>query len=224
MRLLVAIPSRGRPERLRKTLTEGLRLSTAETDFAVGIDTDDTSGYRQLAEELDSLRVKWVYRPRDTLTGWTNKLVRLCPGYEAYGSIGDDHVPATESWDYRLLAAIAGGAGIVYPNDTVQGRNLATAVVVSARITQALDWLCCPFMAHYWVDNVWMELGRGADCLSYEEGVIVRHEHYTSGGSVEDPTYTAAYAAHWESDAAAYQRWCAQRRAADVDTVRKALA
>lgn len=229
MSLLVAIASRERPDRLRKTLTEGLRLSTAGTDFAVGVDSDDPClpGYEQLVRELDAgTRVRWIDRPRDTLTGWTNKLVKLYPGYTAYGSMGDDHVPATEGWDQGLLAAIdaLGGTGIAYPNDAVQRQNLATAVVVSARIVEALGWLCCPVMAHYWVDNVWMELGRGADCLAYREDIIVRHEHYTAGGSVQDRTYSAALAAHWESDAAAWQEWCAQQREADVETVRKAVA
>lgn len=234
-RLLWAVPTRGRPERLGVLLSRGLELAAAETDFAIGIDHDDPAGpaYLQVAEALAAgPRVKWLFRERDTLTGWTNKLVGTFEGqYEYYGSIGDDHEPETQGYDADLAGALDRiGGGIAYPNDMHQGAWLPTCAVVSAAIVEALGWLCYPGCRHYFVDDVWKHLGGLAGCLAYLDGVHVRHRHAVFGEAANDRTYAESMP-YWAADQAAFERWLQGQvdeagmviSGSDVDKARKAV-
>ena len=222
--LLVIVPSRGRPERLAVMLDAALSLSEADTAVAVAWDEDDRArpGYLRLAGELGGEpRVLWHTGPRDTVAGWTNQVATAHAGrYGAVGSFSDDHMARTPGWDRLLLDAVAalGGTGIAYGNDLLQGEILCTAAVVSSNIVAALGWLAEPWMRHYRIDNVWKELGEGAGCLAYLPDVIVEHMHPGAGKAVFDATYAEEFPRSPEDDAA-WERWRAERKAADVATV-----
>ena len=229
--LLVIVPSRGRPGRLREMLDASLSLSEALTDATVGFDDDDPflPAYEALGADPQWSRghVLWHSGPRDTVAGWTNRLaVREGLGcYRALASLSDDHMPRTPGWDRLLLEAIdgMGGTGFAYGNDLLQGEILSTSVVVSSDIVAALGWLAEPSMRHYRIDNVWKELGEGAGCLAYLPDVIIEHMHPGAGKSGFDATY-AAEAPYAPEDDAAWEIWRAQRKAADVATITALMA
>jgi hypothetical protein len=155
------------------------------------------------------------------MAAWTNELAAEAARDAAHvASLGDDHRPLTDHWDTDLLSEIAklGGTGIAYGNDLLQGANLPTAPVVSSNIVTALGWLCEPSLAHYCVDNVWKDLGQGADCLAYREDVVIEHCHPFVGKAPPDATHNEAMAGDY-LDQQAYDAWAATRRADDVRTV-----
>ena len=39
----------------------------------------------------------------------------------------------------------------------------------------ALGWMCEPALSHWYVDNVWADLGRGAGCLRHLRAIKVEH-------------------------------------------------
>lgn len=231
--LLVIIPSRGRPQRLREMLDACLALSRGDIEFAVGCDDDDLAGYRELAARFPGHgRVRWFRGPRTGLAGWTNRLVShylradpdgngSLPGFRAFASLGDDHVPRTPGWDRLLLDAIdqLGGTGIAYGNDLFMGPRLPTAAVISADIVAALGWMCEPSLHHMFTDNVWADIGRAAGCLAYVPGVVIEHVHFRAGKTSVDDVYAAAES--WTTaDQAAYRQWREQRMDRDVMRVR----
>jgi hypothetical protein len=218
--LLVIVPSRGRPDRLAAMLAATLGLSGMDTDVAVCLDDDDVPPYEQVSLDTD-MRVSWHAGPRDTVAGWTNTVAAAQAGYyRALASLSDDHVPRTPGWDRLLLGAIdgMGGTGFAYGDDLLQGEIIPTAVVVSSDIVRALGWMCEPAHRHYWIDNVWKDLGQGAGCLAYVPGVVIEHCHPGVGKGAWDATY-AAEAARDGEDEAAYREWRAGRMAGDVATV-----
>jgi hypothetical protein len=235
--LLVIVPSRGRPERLRAMITACLTQAEAGTDIAVAADEDDSSreAYARLRLEYSLMQsppwpaawhplVRWHSGPRDTLAGWTNKIARQYAGeYRALASLGDDHVPRTVGWDGLLLEALDNlndtGTGIAYGNDLHQGENLPTAPVISSDIVEALGWMCEPSLAHMCVDDVWRDLGRGAGCLAYVPQVVIEHLHPDAGKAATDDTYTGSLAGAG-ADREAYERWRQQRMADDVAKIR----
>jgi hypothetical protein len=150
--LLVIVPSRGRPGRLAEMLAETFGNATAETEVAVGLDDNDPvlEGYRELSCRPQRGMVHWHVGPHQSMTAWTNDIVRQYKGrYRAYASFGDDHLPRTRAWDKLLLDA-ALPVGISYGNDLLQRENLPTAPVVTAGIVDALGWLCLPTVRHYY--------------------------------------------------------------------------
>lgn len=220
--LLVITPSRGRPERLTEMLEACLFLAEADTEIAVAIDQDDIPVYAaKRADVFGDVRTTWHIGPRRTLAGWTNLIAKCTPGWRAYASLGDDHIPRTPGWDRLLLEAIdrMGGTGIAYGDDTIMGERLPTAPVISGDIVRALGWMCEPSLRHMFVDNVWGDLGREAGCLAYVPGVVVEHRHWCAGKSALDATY-AETEVQKEPDRALYENWKAERMTADADTVR----
>jgi hypothetical protein len=207
--LLVIVPSRARPGRLEVMLDAALSLSEAQTDIAVAYDDDDPRKDAYLALPARGPRCTWHQGPRDTFSGWVNKIAVPAAGsYRALASLGDDHVPRTQGWDRLLLEAIdaMGGTGIAYGNDMHQGGQLATSVVMSSDIVTALGWMSLPGCAHYHVDDAWVCLGRDAGCLAYLPDVIIEHCHPAWGSAAWDETY-ATEAGRGPADQAAWGEW-----------------
>jgi hypothetical protein len=234
-RSLWIVPSRGRPGRLAGMLDTALQLSSGIADFAVCTDDDDpdAAGYEALRGRVPDGRVLWFTGRRRSMCAWTNYAAahpRACR-YSALGSMGDDHLPATRGWDLILAAALASpGTGIAYGDDLHQRENLATAPLISRRITDALGWMCLPGLASKFCDNVWMVLGRGAGCLAYVPRVTIEHVHPDAGKTAMNGTYTRGYA-DYPGDEHVYRLWCGHgpgdehsAAAADIRTVRGALA
>ena len=200
-------------------ITASLDLATAATDIAVAVDSDQIALYEPLQHTWPDL--EWFTGPRDTLTGWTNRIASLRGGgYRALASLGDDHMPRTPGWDALLLAAISdmGGTGIAYPDDKRRA-DIPEAVGISADIVRALGWMCLPESSHFYVDDVWADLGNGAGCLRYVPAAVVEHMHYSvKPGVARDGTYAEAET-RGPADYAAYQQWRATRMADDVETI-----
>ena len=216
--LLVAVPSRGRPASVDRLVRACALTCRADTRLHFAFDDDDPQLEASIAAAAGH---PYTTGPRDTLTGWTNKIAAANPAAPAYASLGDDHLPVTDGWDACLLDAVRiTGGGYAYPND-MRRDDIPEAVVISADIVAALGWLSPPFLTHWYQDNVWADLGRAAGCLTYCRTVIVRHLHPTVTGAPGDATYGDA-AVRFDADLAAYQRWRLTRMTADIALIREA--
>lgn len=224
-RLLVIVPSRGRPGRLAELIAAIRATRTATTQVAVGLDGDDPR-LRQYLTGPQGSDVEYVIGDRKSLTGWTNTIAlgRLSHGFTHYASLGDDHLPRTRGWDDTLMrAADRSGPGISYGNDLAQGENLATAPVINVKIVRALGWMCYPKCQHYLVDNIWIDLGRAAGCLTYCPDVVVEHLHPAFGKGTMDATYADAGGFSVDHpDYRAYLEWQRTGRSLDVAKVQAA--
>jgi hypothetical protein len=98
------------------------------------------------------------------------------------------------------MRAIAetGGTGLSYPWDGIR-EDIPEAVVLSGDTVQALGWFCLPGLSHWFVDNVWADLGRGAGCLRHLHAIKVEHAWKGDQTSAENSTSYAA-----DSTATAY--------------------
>jgi hypothetical protein len=231
-KVLVIIPTRGRPEWLRGMLTACIDLSEGRADFAVATDADDShsGAYRDfLLPLVRAGRALWYQRARSSPSDLVNHIARNhAQQYFAVGYFSDDlmlHPRSAQGWDVKLLEAVesAGGSGITYGNDLYQTPRLPIAPIITSDIVLALGWFCEPTMGHYYVDNVWYDLGTGADCLAYREDVVIEHCHHTIGKSPPDLTYAQAVHSWWNSDTVAYNLWCHRRREADTEKVRRVV-
>lgn len=220
--LLVIVPSRGRPGNVARFLRTVAATSAAATDVVFAFDDDDPHFPQSVAAAAGGpIGASVVHGPRKGLGAWTNTVAAAhLNSYRAFASFGDDHVPQTHGWDKLLLGAIdgMGGTGISYPDDGIRD-DVCEAVVISADIVAALGWMCEPSLQHWYVDNVWADLGKGADCLTYMPDVLVPHKHPAATGIGQlDATYRDS-GRHIPADKKAYETWRAERMSADVATV-----
>jgi glycosyltransferase involved in cell wall biosynthesis len=218
--LAVLVPSRGRPESVKRLAAACGETCRARTDLIFAFDVGDPTLEESCAAAAAG-QAQYVVGPRDTLTGWTNALAMARAGsYRALASLGDDHVPRTDGWDTALLAAIEGmgGTGFAYPNDQVRD-DIPEAVVVSSDIVAALGWMANPACSHFYIDNTWADLGKFAGCITYLPDVVVEHLNPASGKAAADQVNLES-SAKIAADERAYQKWRTARFRGDVATLR----
>src|SRR6266704_266330 len=207
---------RRRPLAVERVVRSYALTCRAHTKIRFAFDQDDPKLEDSIAAAQGH---SYMTGPRDTLTGWTNKLAARHVGHApALGSFGDDHMPVTDGWDEQLLGSLPAGGGYCYPNDQRRD-DIPEAVVISSAIVKALGWMSPPFVTHWFQDNVWRDLGAGAGCLVYRADVIVRHLHPNVLGKPGDQTNHDA-AQRYDSDLAAYQRWRLRGMPRDLGAVR----
>lgn len=200
--LLVIVPTRGRAHVLPAWWENWCRHTDREhTDvvFAVDDDDPDRDAYLQLCRHHprdgrigDYLAVG----PRLRMVGTLNSVaVRMNPRYHYVGFMGDDHWPSTPGWDHQLTDALAGGTGIAYGNDLLQGPAMCTAVVMTSDIVSALGYMAPPAMQHLCVDLVWKAWGEALGQLHYLPEVIIEHRHPANHKAEMDAGYEDANSA-----------------------------
>jgi len=204
MKMLVIVPTRGRPENAARL--EKARLYTAadsQTDFLYVVDDDDPKAMDYL--RLGLMRVEVVHRERLGPT-LNSVAVRYMDSYDALGFMGDDHLPRSYGWDTAVLNALdSPDPRIVYGDDLLQGANLPTAVFMQAGIVRALRSMVPSGMVHLYLDNYWKVLGERLGGLVYLPDVTIEHIHPAAGKAEMDDGYREANAP--AVDSADRTRW-----------------
>ena len=177
--LLVIVPSRGRPQNIARLLDAVHATAKMKTHVHVAVDDDDPEleRYRYVMGQAGADGDVLTTGPRKGLAAWTDEIaVAQAAEYPFLASLGDDHVPYTPGWDKALIRAIVsmGGTGFAYPWDGTR-EDIPEAVVMSSDIVAALGWMCLPGLEHWYIDNVWADLGRAAGCLRHLRAVKVEH-------------------------------------------------
>jgi hypothetical protein len=221
---MIMVPVRG-----RKANCERLLASYEETvdsaDMVFILDPDDLATY----EGVGWGRTRQVVLdPRGMIGPKRNYAASLFVNdYDALMCAEDDITfGAAKGWDTILMAELAGmgGSGMVYPDED-RRTDVPENVLISTDIVKALGWFCEPSMQHYWIDNAWADLGKGAGCLKLCTDVKWENFHYSmgkAGNTARDKTYSEAERLG-AADAAAYGVWRRDRMAADVATVMRVL-
>lgn len=211
--MLYIVPSRGRPDNIRE-LIEAWEATRDEARLWVCVDDDDPR-----LEEYRALQFpEWsglIIAPRMRLGGTLNHFAAgaVSMGHSIIGFMGDDHRPRTPHWDSVIAETIdaVGGTAVVYGNDLLQGKTLATAVAVSANIIDILGYMVPPGQTHLFLDNAWMDMGRVAGNLVYRHDVIIEHVHPVAGKAEWDDTYKEVNSgAMWDADEGVYAAWLAE--------------
>ena len=221
--LLLIVPSRERPENIRRLLGKVHETSKLATHVHVAVDEDDPQleSYQDVMNDCGGEDdVLEVGSPKG-LAAWTNEVAwRRAGQYPYLASFGDDMVPRTKFWDYYLTRAIEdmGGTGFAYPWDSLR-EDVPEACVMSSDIVTALGWMCMPDLEHFFVDDVWADLGQGASCLRHCRAIAVDHVHPRARKAEGDKTYSSAFP-KLDSDREAYYTWRRSgRMAEDIRTI-----
>lgn len=222
--LLVIVPSRGRPGSVARLLDSVRETRRIDTHVHVAVDEDDPElpRYEAVMAKAGSDGDVLETGPRKGLCGTTNDVaVRRAGEYPFLASLGDDMVPRTPGWDLALVRGIErmGGTGITYPFDGTR-EDVPEAVVMSSDIVQALGWMCEPSLAHFYCDNVWADLGRGAGCLRHLRAIAVDHLNVAAGHAAPDAT-ARDNGRSLDADRAAYWHWRRTRMADDIAVIVK---
>lgn len=223
--LLVAVPSRGRPDSIARLLNAMSETCRGDTTLVVGLDEDDPERGRYPVPPHPPGR--WTVQVLPGLrrvVPWLNALaVPLTEFYDYIGHFGDDNVPRTVGWDLRVMDAL-GRTPFAFANDLYPGRGpgeLACHVFTRSEVIAALGYFGPPTLRHMYVDNVWTHWGQQCG-ISFLPEVVIEHMHYTAGKSLLDQSYVESTSL-MAADEAAYKAYFASPSGlvADIEKIRR---
>lgn len=187
MKLAVIVPSRGRPHAMGDLLATFEQTCRADTRILCRVDDDDPTldGYRTAVSH------HLYVGARIGLGASINEMAQgFWDDVDVLGFMGDDHRPRTVGWDQRILDTIAADPfAVVYGDDLLQGRNLASQVFMSSQLVRRLGWFNPPGIRHMFIDNFWMTLGANLGTLTFLEDVVIEHMHPIANKAQWDAGY-----------------------------------
>jgi hypothetical protein len=214
--LAVFIPTRHRRERAEACIKSFRETVEGDADIYLVVDDDD-DGY----QDTD---VPVIVTPRGTMVTAANKAAEwLATEYRALLMVGDDCIFVTPGWDKHMMESLErlGGSGFVYPDDK-RRTDVPEIVLISSDIVQSFGWFADPAFGHFFVDNVWAELGKRSDLIRFCPKAVIEHKHYSMDSSVvRDAMYLEAEETFGDPDRAAFEKWQAERMTTQVAKLRR---
>jgi ABC-type polysaccharide/polyol phosphate transport system ATPase subunit len=194
-RISLLVPSRGRPELLRRFMESVLARSERPdlVEIVVYADEDDPETHGLKVEGLD---VQILVGPRATMGQYNTACFEACRGdIVALGN--DDMVIQTRAWDRVLRemhAAMQDGIYMAYPNDLFKGRGLSAFPILSRKACELLGEAFPRAYRGAFIDyhllDVFKRLERSGHArLIYLEEVVFEHMHYRTGKGDFDAVY-----------------------------------
>jgi hypothetical protein len=218
------VPIRGRKANCERLLS-AYKETVDSADMFFIMDPDDLETYEGVDWKGTS---QLIMDPRGMIGPKRNYAAQLLvDDYDALMCAEDDIVFGPRGWDTVLMAKLEGmgGTGMVYPNDD-RRVDIPENVLISSDIVKALGWFCEPSMQHYYIDNVWSDIGRHAGCLEMVPEVLFENFHYSmaaSKGAIDHDKIYSEAEKMGPADQAAYMTWRHERMDEDVATVKKVL-
>ena len=206
--LLVMVPTRWRKENCERQL-KSFKEATDSADLMYILDDDDQDTYEDMDWDIAAHSVLRSEERVGTTAKVNHVTAALGDKYDAYMYIGDDHLFSTPHWDTILLGRLAetGGTGMLYGDDQ-RRHDIPESIIISSDIICALGHFAEPSLTHYYIDNVWAEIGKRSGLLRYCPETVFQHLHYQVYPGIEhDQTYRSAENLWGKPDYDAYQKW-----------------
>lgn len=227
LRLAVIVPTRGRPENIRKVIAawdETRAWERADLYLAADEDDPEYDGYRRISETTPIQIISFpAWMPMVPKLNDAARTVMGDQRYTALAFAGDDHLPRTREWAQYYLAALSEmRTGMVYGDDGYQGRKLSTEWAVTADVVRELGRMVPAPVDHLYCDNAMMDLFGGAGALRHLPEVRIEHMHPIAGKAQSDAQYEKVNsAAQYRGDRAAYENWKRTGLPEQINIVRK---
>jgi len=161
-RIALLLPSRRRPQSLRRAVDSIGATATRPDDVVVviGVDDDDDETVELAAHYRPRVPILWSRGPRELTLGhlW-NRLAAADHGCDVLAMAFDDYVMASPDWDenYRRAAAIMpAGYGTAWPTDGIHNPDFCTAPIVTRRMRDRMGFFVPPWFP-FWFHDTWLE-------------------------------------------------------------------
>jgi hypothetical protein len=167
MRLVVSLPTRGRPQKLIDTIGRNLAcLSRPDTLLMVQVDVDDTATlevvnqWHEVNKSIGANRLQFDIREReDTIAAKWNRA--LCEAADVYCCLGDDDPLIDPDSDERILEAASvfpDGIGMVYGH--LCNLSFASVICFTRRMTDLLGYIQPEYFPYWFCDHWTDDIGR----------------------------------------------------------------
>lgn len=215
----VVLPTRNRPDNLRRLSGSILKTTNVSPEIIVYIDEDDKISV-QVAEELE---FKYVIGPRRGLSAcWNVAAEKASHEILMFGS--DDIVFRKNNWDEEVVKKfneVEDKILFVTSWDGHEPGDLGTHGFLHRNWINAVGYFLPPYFHSICVDNWINDVAAAIKRKVYMPYVIAEHFHYTHGNAVEDLTYSDARI-KYENDRVTYEQTL-EERFGDVKKLRQVM-
>jgi hypothetical protein len=220
-RLLVVIPSKGRPGNIARAI-DAWDL-TGAFDIAQMVVLVEAAELEAYAQVIGPARYRPIMLVETGAPGYAhgaNWAARRWISDQGLGAAtdhlavqGDDHLPETPGWAQRYVAELDQlveqfGAGMVYGDDGLRGERLATEWAVSRSWVETIGRVIPALVGHLYSDTSVLDLAKAAGVARYLPDVWVRHLHPLAGRAEWDEQYRRVNSdRQQQDDRRIYIRW-----------------
>lgn len=127
------------------------------------------------------------------------------------GWLSDDLIPETPGWDVLVIDALTGWNCVSTNEGRDAPKKFNGATAWSGDLLRAVGYLYPDGLKHYYIDNVWEELGKLMNNWTCLMNVMVRHAHHSWTQDADDAT-VAHVQSVWFHDEPAFNRWLNNER------------
>lgn len=182
----ILVPSRGRPENIRRLYRSLEETTLGRWELLVRLDDDDPA-LREYESEIAMTR---IVGKRLMLAELWNDLLPSAEG-DVLMLCGDDVTFNTKHWDREIVGAFpVDGIGVVHGNDlSPNSATIATHPFVSRKWVKTLGYLAPPYFTSDYVDLWLTEVADRLERRSYLPDVVFEHHHPAFKKAVWDRTY-----------------------------------
>ena len=197
MRISTLMPSRNRPENLRRIFDSALQTVYSKDlfEFCIRLDDDDVlsdSIIQQYKHDL-YIRVVWGKGGLDNWGTYWNDAWKIASG-EIYGMIGDDFIYRTPGWDIAIRDEFQKRQDrilFVFGDDKFQKGALGTHGFIHKKWTDTLGYYAPMQFKSYchdhWIDDIASKIGRKV----YRPDLVFEHMHHLANKAEKDVVYQA---------------------------------
>lgn len=223
-RVSVLVPTRGRPDNVRRLMESGHATAELPPEFLFYLDEDDPT-FGHTVDVIYRLGGDYVVGSRIVLSEMWNRLAEVAT-HDVVMHCGDDIIFRTQQWDAVATTALGewpDRLGVVHGRDGYQDANMATHGFYHRRWIETLGYLVPPhFASDYndlWNTQVADALGR----RRYLPEIYTEHMHPVAGKGELDQTHRERLARHAAEDCDGLWRRTAPERERDVAKLRAAI-
>lgn len=197
MHILIKLPSRGRPEKLKDTFIKYLQFAEdiSKISFLISLDDDDTTITRTLQLVLKKLHpnVVIIVGPSTGKIGAINRDMKEVHKYDIILLASDDMIPIKKGYDQiirnKMKEYYPDTDGVLFFNDGHRGSSLNTLSILGKKYYDRFGYIYHPSYKTEYCDNEFMEVADRLGRQHYFEETIIKHEHPLWTSVVKDSTY-----------------------------------
>lgn len=219
--ITLLVPTRGRPDNVRRLLLSVDATARGVVDLCLYVDDDDPSRAQTL--ELATASASYVVTGERVVLSemWNRCWDEVRP--ELAMHCGDDIVMRTDGWDLRVREAFErfpDRIAFVHGDDGIQNGNIGTHGFLHRNWVETVGYFVPPYFSSdyndLWLTEVADALGRRV----YLPDVYTEHMHPVAGKAELDQTHRDRLARHERDDVARIYRDKADARRTDVALLR----
>lgn len=215
MRLLIKLPSRGRPDQLYSIASKYIQYATdmSKIHMLIVLDTDDSTVTPEYVQKL-----KNIHSNVQVNIGISNSKIhainRETPCHSSFDILllaSDDMVPIQHGYDNiirrKMLQHYPDTDGVLFFNDGFHKNRLNTIVICGSKYYRRFGYIYFPGYKSLWCDNEFTDVANLLKKQTYDSQVIIKHEHPgTNSDIVFDETYTRNQVFYFDDEALYFSR------------------